>query len=77
MAAAVTSGVVALMLEANRETYDAPPTPNAVKAILEYTALPLYFRGCAIAGSRWPEWRRRRPDGGICRSRADRSAHGG
>src|SRR5678816_4332573 len=42
MAAAVTSGVVALMLEANRAAYDAPLTPNAVKAILEYTALPLY-----------------------------------
>jgi serine protease AprX len=41
MAAAVTSGVVALMVEANRERYDAPLTPNAVKAILEYTAVPL------------------------------------
>jgi serine protease AprX len=41
MAAAVTSGVVALMVEANRERYDAPLTPNAVKAILEYTALPI------------------------------------
>ena len=41
MAAAVTSGVVALMVEANRDRYDAPLTPNAVKAILEYTALPV------------------------------------
>ena len=41
MAAAVTSGVVALMVEANRERYEAALTPNAVKAILEYTALPL------------------------------------
>jgi serine protease AprX len=41
MAAAVTSGVVALMLEANREAYETPLTPNTVKAILEYTALPL------------------------------------
>ena len=41
MAAAVTSGVVALMIEANRERYEAPLTPNAVKAILEYTALPV------------------------------------
>ena len=42
MAAAVTSGVVALMIEANKATYDVPLTPNTVKAILEYTALPLY-----------------------------------
>ena len=41
MAAAVTSGVAALMIEANREHYDAPLTPNTVKAILEYTALRL------------------------------------
>jgi serine protease AprX len=41
MAAAVTSGVVSLMIEANRATFDAPLTPNTVKAILEYTALPL------------------------------------
>lgn len=42
MAAAVTSGVVALMVEANKERYESPLTPNAVKAILEYTALPLH-----------------------------------
>ena len=41
MAAAVTSGVVALMVEANRERYETRLTPNAVKAILEYTALPV------------------------------------
>jgi serine protease AprX len=41
MAAAVTSGVVALMLEANKKTYETPLTPNTVKAILEYTSLPL------------------------------------
>jgi serine protease AprX len=41
MAAAVTSGVVALMVQANREMHDAPLTPNTVKAILEFTALPL------------------------------------
>ena len=40
MAAAVTSGVVALMVQANRR-HDAPLTPNTVKAILEFTALPL------------------------------------
>ncbi len=37
MAAAVTSGVVALMVQANHEAHEAPLTPNAVKAILEYT----------------------------------------
>ena len=41
MAAAVTSGVVALMIDANRQGHEAPLAPNAVKAILEYTALPL------------------------------------
>jgi serine protease AprX len=41
MAAAVTSGAVALILEANRNAHpDAPPlTPNAVKAILQYSSL--------------------------------------
>jgi serine protease AprX len=42
MATAVTSGVVALALEAHRSTaeWNAPsPTPNAVKAALQYTAL--------------------------------------
>jgi serine protease AprX len=42
MATAVTTGVVALMLEANREANDFPRhpsiTPNAVKAILQYSA---------------------------------------
>jgi serine protease AprX len=41
MAAAVTSGVVALMVQANRETHDTPLTPNSVKAIVEFSALPL------------------------------------
>ena len=59
MAAAVTSGVVALMVEANRETYDAPLTPNTVKAILEYTALPLDVGRSADAGSRRTERRGR------------------
>jgi hypothetical protein len=36
MAAGVASGVVALMLHANREL-----TPNAVKAVLEYTSIPV------------------------------------
>jgi len=42
MAAAVTTGVIAHMLEANRNTNgsSAPPlSPNAVKAVLQYTAL--------------------------------------
>ena len=42
MAAPIVSGIVAAMLEANRATHhDAPLTPNAVKAILQYTAIPL------------------------------------
>ena len=44
MAAAVTSGVVAVLVDAhNRAAYDgAPPlTVNAVKAILEFSALPI------------------------------------
>jgi serine protease AprX len=41
MAAAVTSGVVALILEAHRNAHpSAPPlTPNAIKAILQYSSL--------------------------------------
>ena len=46
MASAVTSGVVALMLEANRYTNSYPQkpslSPNAVKAVLHYTALGLH-----------------------------------
>ncbi len=42
LAAAVTSGVVALLLEANRDfTQASLLRPNAVKAIVEYTATPL------------------------------------
>jgi serine protease AprX len=41
MAAAVTTGVIALMIEANRDAHLGALAPNAVKAILEYTALPL------------------------------------
>lgn len=42
MAAAVVSGTVALIVEAHRDTFPwaAPLTPNLVKAILQYTALP-------------------------------------
>jgi subtilisin family serine protease len=44
MAAAVGSGVVALVIDAhNRAAYDAarPLTPNAVKAIVEFSAIPV------------------------------------
>jgi serine protease AprX len=41
MAAAVTTGVVALMLEAHEEHFKQPLSPNAVKALLEYSAIPL------------------------------------
>jgi hypothetical protein len=42
MAAGVVSGTVALMVEANRATFaNAPLAPNAVKGILQYTALPV------------------------------------
>ena len=37
MAAAVASGVVALVLEVNRGL-----TPNTVKAVLEYTSIPVF-----------------------------------
>ena len=41
MAAAVTSGVVALMLEQNRNDSAPPLTPNLIKAMLQFAALPL------------------------------------
>jgi serine protease AprX len=42
MAAAVTSGVVALLLEmSSAHAGDAPLTPNSLKAIVEYTAIPV------------------------------------
>jgi subtilisin family serine protease len=42
MAAPVVSGIVAAMLDANRTVHPgAPLTPNAVKAILQYTAIPV------------------------------------
>ena len=44
MATAVASGSIALMLEANRaENYGHPTlTPNAVKAVLQYTAVGIH-----------------------------------
>ena len=41
MAAAVTSGVVALVIEASRTAFGTAPTPATIKSILAYTALPL------------------------------------
>ena len=41
MAAAVTTGVIALELDANAHQASAPLTPNSAKAILEYTAIKM------------------------------------
>ena len=41
MATAVTTGVVALMIERNRLLLRAPLTPNDVKALLQFTAIPI------------------------------------
>jgi serine protease AprX len=41
MAAAVTSGVVALMIEAGRTRFGATLSPHAMKALVEYSALSL------------------------------------
>jgi serine protease AprX len=41
MATAVTSGVVALLIERHRMVSDLPLTPNDVKAILQFTAIPV------------------------------------
>jgi serine protease AprX len=41
MAAAVTSGVAALVIEASRAAFGGTPSPEVIKAILEYSALPL------------------------------------
>jgi serine protease AprX len=45
MAAAVTSGVAALVIEANRQAHPNAPslTPNAIKAILQFSATPVGF----------------------------------
>ncbi|MGH9385528.1 MAG: S8 family peptidase [Vicinamibacterales bacterium] len=53
MAAAVTSGVVSLVLEAHRTSAPSQPalTSNAVKAVLQFTALPLP----TTAGSATPD----------------------
>ena len=52
MAAAVASGVVALTLEAHRQSSPTTLpslTPNAVKAVLQFTALPLKGDGTSVA----------------------------
>ncbi|HEY7170140.1 MAG TPA: S8 family serine peptidase [Vicinamibacterales bacterium] len=41
MAAAVTSGAVALMIDANQHHFSTRLTPNVVKALLEFSAFPL------------------------------------
>ena len=64
MAAAVTSGAIALMLERQYELSREYLTPNAVKALLQFTALPIpgydaltQGRGAlnALRRSRWPD----------------------
>ncbi len=59
MAAGVTSGVVALVLHANRDL-----TPNTVKAVLEYTSIPVLdddgSRFDALVAGRRPDRSRRR-----------------
>ena len=80
MAAGVASGVVALVLDAhNRNGFNQQPplTPNAVKAILEYTAIP-------VAGAELPDAGRRRDQRARARwrsparsTRRSRSARGG
>jgi serine protease AprX len=46
MAAATTTGVVALMLDAHRRTHGSGPalSPNAIKALLQFTSTPLDAR---------------------------------
>ncbi len=41
MATGIASGVVATMLQASRATFGTKLTPNAVKAMLQYSAIPL------------------------------------
>ena len=53
MAAAYTSGVIAGGLaDYYHENHDIPLSPNAVKAILEYTALPIPGETTLVAGNR-------------------------
>jgi serine protease AprX len=41
MATAVTTGVVALLIERHRQVSKLPLTPNDVKAVLQFTAIPV------------------------------------
>jgi serine protease AprX len=50
MATAVATGVAALAIEANRSAFATPLTPNLVKAILEFTALPVAGADALTAG---------------------------
>lgn len=49
MAAAVVTGVVALMVESSRDEHAAPLTPNTVKMLLQYTALNVTTTTAAAA----------------------------
>lgn len=52
MSAGVVSGAVALMLEASRRNYPgAALTPNAIKAMLQYSALPLAAQDTLTQGA--------------------------
>ena len=44
MSTAVVSGVVASMLDVQQLTFNKKVTPNAIKAVLQATALPLAER---------------------------------
>jgi serine protease AprX len=52
VATAVTSAVIALMIQQNRldEGAGTPLTPNTIKAALQYTALPVRHSGSGIPG---------------------------
>ena len=57
MATATATGVVALMLESHRQAHLFGPaiTPNAIKAVLQYTATPLDERAGATNGGAVPD----------------------
>ena len=41
MSAAVTTGAVALVIDAARQTFGQAPSPNVVKALLQFSAIPM------------------------------------
>jgi serine protease AprX len=57
MATATATGVVALMIESHRQAhlFGPPIAPNAIKAILQYTATPLDERAGATNGGITPD----------------------